>query len=68
MESLWKGGDSSSRVLLSELMAAVWIDGFVNGQEATGRVYSVSIYNRSNMPANQINSRGRGGRGKEIKY
>lgn len=46
---------------LSELMAAVWINGFVNGQQATGRVYSVSIYNRSNMPANQINSREREG-------
>lgn len=38
------GCDSSLRVLLSELMAAERIDGFLNGQEATGRVSSVSIY------------------------
>lgn len=61
------GCDSSLRVLLSELMAAVWINGFVNGQEATGRVYSVSIYNRSNMLANQINSMGGWGGGGENK-
>lgn len=67
MESL-VGCDSILRVLLSELMAAVWINGFVNGQEATGRVYSVSIYNRSNVPANQINGREReGGRKEKIK-
>lgn len=51
------GCGSFLHVLLSKLMAAVWINGFVNGQEATGRVYSVSIYNRSNVPANQINGR-----------
>lgn len=38
--------NSSLRVLLSEVMAAVWINGFVNGQEAT--VYSVSIYISAN--------------------
>lgn len=51
------GCDSCLHVVLSELMAAVWINGFVNGQEATGRVYSVSIYNRGNMLANQNNGR-----------
>lgn len=59
MESLL-GCDSFLCVLLYELMAAVWINGFVNGQEATGRVDSVSIYNRSNMPANQIYGRDSG--------
>lgn len=62
MESL-VGCDSFLCVLLSELMAAVWINGFVNGREATGRVDSVSIYNRSNMPANQTY-----GREMKIKY
>lgn len=38
--------NSYLRVLLSEVMAAVWINGFVNGQEAT--VYSVSIYISAN--------------------
>lgn len=41
-------------VRLSELMAAVWINGFVNGQEATGRVYSVSIY-KSQQYAGKLN-------------
>lgn len=38
--------NSYLRVLLSEVMAAVWINGFVNGQEAT--VYSMSIYISAN--------------------
>lgn len=63
MESL-VGCDSFLCVLLSELMAAMWINGFANGQEATGRAYSMSIYNCSNMPANQINGRDAG----RIKY
>lgn len=59
------GHDSCSRVLKSELMAAVWINGFVNGQKATGRVQSVSIYNRSNVPANEIHGRERAGGGQK---
>ena len=50
----WAAAHPCMSFLLSELMAAAWINGFVNGRKATGRVYSVSIYNRSNMPANQI--------------
>lgn len=58
----WAAAHPCMSFLLSELMAVVWINGFVNGREATGRVYSVSIYNRSNMPANQIQQqRERGG-------
>lgn len=62
----WAAAHPCMSFLLSELMAAVWINGFVNGREATGRVYSVSIYNRSNMPANQIQQqRERGGEKKK---
>lgn len=32
-------------------MVAARINGFVNGRKATGKVFSMSIYNRSNVPA-----------------
>jgi len=40
-------------------MAAVWINGFVNGQEATGSLLNVYVH-RSKMPANQTNRREKG--------
>lgn len=43
--------DSPAMVRLLVLMAAVWIDGFVNGQRSDRQIFnSVSIYNRSNVP------------------
>lgn len=43
--------DSPAMVRLLLLMAAVWIDGFVNGQRSDRQTFnSVSIYNRSNVP------------------
>lgn len=60
MWSRWWPATHPRVSFLSELMAAVWIDGFVNGREATGGVYLVSIYNRSNVPANQIDVQGGG--------
>lgn len=43
--------DSPAMVRLLVLMAAVWIDGFVNGQRSDRQTFnSVSIYNRSNVP------------------
>lgn len=43
------GGLQSIHVC-QKLMAAAWINGFVNGREATGKLESLSIYNRSNVP------------------
>lgn len=37
-EQLWSHWWAPTRVFLSELMAAVRINGFANGQEATGRL------------------------------
>lgn len=49
-------------VCLLVLMAAVWIDGFVNGQRSDRQTFnSVSIYNRSNVPKKG----GSGGQGKQ---
>lgn len=43
--------DSPAMARLLVLMAAVWIDGFVNGQRSDRQTFnSVSIYNRSNVP------------------
>lgn len=39
-------------------MAAAWINGFVNGQEATGKLELLSIYNRSDVPKNHISREG----------
>lgn len=40
-----------------KLMAAAWINGFVNGQEATGKLESLSIYNRSDVLKNKLSRR-----------
>lgn len=43
--------DSPALVRLLVLMAAVWINGFVNGQRSDRQTFNlVSIYNRSNVP------------------
>lgn len=57
------GGLQSIHVC-QKLMAAAWINGFVNGREATGKLESLSIYNRSDVPKNQISREGQN----EIKY
>lgn len=59
--------DSPAMVRLLVLMAAVWIDGFVNGQRSDRQTFnSVSIYNRSNVP--KKGGWGEGGRKKKSKY
>lgn len=50
--------DSSVLVHLLELMAAVWINGFVNGQRSDRQTFNlVSIYNRSNVPTTNNNKK-----------